>query len=139
MKSFKDLGGEVLEGIAKKIKEGVENVEKELPLLYAEILKIELVNNIVNLFFASMWIIISIWLGFVSYGLTKVTPPTLDHSFDLPVSWNCWWLGCIGAVVVIAVAFWNIVGNIKQICKLKIAPRVYVLEYLKDLMNKDED
>lgn len=135
---------EVFTWVQAGVEKGADFVAAQTPLLIQEILRYNLINNIVYLVVGIVFWLVLVTLffkTFISYGNTDDKSKAVKYS----IFSGCFskWLDpsdglsiLLGSfiIVVLSVLFnFMILNQVEPIIKITCAPRLYLLEYAKDL------
>lgn len=132
MKVLKPLVDELV----KLIKKGVNLAKDELPVIAKQILAFYFWSSVV-------WVVVGVVLLLTGvfchlHALIPVVPDTVRHWRDADNSDGGSWLWILGAVVTYLAGTLITVSNTIDIIKIKVAPRLFLLEYLKGFLDSND-
>ena len=138
LKGVKVASGEVYSASKTAITKSVDFTIEQTPLVVKEFLTWRMVSSCV---WGVVWILVAGIFFLISYKLTLYMPKAdTRSSYGDPSEHNVvgffkWITLVIGMVLIII----SIATNGKTIAKIKVAPRVYLIEYVVDQINSTQN
>ena len=124
LKGAKDAGSEIYGASKTGIVKAVEFAQEQSPMVVQEFLMWKFAQSVI-------WVIVGVIaigaLGFLikkCVSKLKNSKSDEDQIYLLPIA--------ISVVISVVICFANIVPNVGQIVKVKVAPRVFMIEWVSD-------
>jgi uncharacterized membrane protein YraQ (UPF0718 family) len=122
LKGAKDASSEIYGASKTGIVKAVEFAQEQSPMVVQEFLVWKFAQSVI-------WVIVGVIaigaLGFlIKKCVSRISKSDEGEIYFLPIA--------ISVVVIVVICFINIVPNIEQIVKVKVAPRVFMIEWVSD-------
>ena len=124
LKGAKDAGSEIYGASKTGIVKAVEFAQEQSPMVVQEFLLWKFAQSVI-------WVIVGVIaigvLGFLikkCVSKLKNSKSDEDEIYVLPI--------IISVIISVVICFVNIVPNVEQIVKVKVAPRVFMIEWVSD-------
>ena len=122
LKGVKETGSELYAAGKAGVAQAVDFALQQAPLVVQEFLSWKMSEAIINLIFFGIGTVILLFcLGF----LLKKAKKYSDHEEIVPI-----FFGTLFTVITLIALLNNIKKDIQTIVKIKLAPRVYIIEYV---------
>lgn len=123
LKGAKDAGREIYGASKTGIVKAVDFAQEQTPLVVQEFLAWKFAQ-------ATIWTVVSV-IGLIVLGyIIKKCHDWLEESGGGSI------IGVIfGGVLFVMVVFMGLIPNVEQMVKVKVAPRVYIIEWVSDQVN----
>lgn len=122
LKGVKETGSELYAAGKAGVAQAVDFALQQAPLVVQEFLSWKMSEAIINLiFFGVATVILLFCLGF----LLKKAKKNIENDAIVPI-----FFGTVFTVIALIFLLRNIKNDIQTIAKIKLAPRVYIIEYV---------
>jgi len=122
LKGVKETGSELYAAGKAGVAQAVDFALQQAPLVVQEFLSWKMSEAIINLIFFGIGTVILLFcLGF----LLKKAKKHIDNEVIVPI-----FFGIAFTVIALIFLLRNIKNDIQTIAKIKLAPRVYIIEYV---------
>lgn len=122
LKGVKETGSELYAAGKAGVAQAVDFALQQAPLVVQEFLSWKMSEAIINLIFFGIGTVIML---FCLVFLLKKAKKNIDNDGIVPI-----FFGTAFTVIVLIMLFGTIKNNIETIAKIKLAPRVYIIEYV---------
>ena len=122
LKGVKETGSELYAAGKAGVAQAVDFALQQAPLVVQEFLSWKMSEAIINLIFFGVGTVI---LLFCLVFLLKKAKKNIENDAIVPI-----FFGTAFTVIVLMMLFGTIKNNIQTIAKIKLAPRVYIIEYV---------
>ncbi len=122
LKGVKETGSELYAAGKAGVAQAVDFALQQAPLVVQEFLSWKMSEAIINLIFFGVGTVILLFcLGF----LLKKAKKNIENDAIVPI-----FFGTVFTVIALIFLLRNIKNDIQTIAKIKLAPRVYIIEYV---------
>jgi len=122
LKGVKETGSELYAAGKAGVAQAVDFALQQAPLVVQEFLSWKMSEAIINLIFFGVGTVILLFcLGF----LLKKAKKNIENNAIVPI-----FFGTVFTVIALIFLLRNIKNDIQTIVKIKLAPRVYIIEYV---------
>ena len=122
LKGVKETGSELYAAGKAGVAQAVDFALQQAPLVVQEFLSWKMSEAIINLIFFGIGTVIMLFcLGF----LLKKAKKNIENDAIVPI-----FFGTVFTVIALIFLLRNIKNDIQTITKIKLAPRVYIIEYV---------
>lgn len=127
LKGAKDASSEIYGASKTGIVKAVEFAQEQSPMVVQEFLVWKFAQSVI-------WVIVGvIAIGALGFLIKKCVSKLKNSKSDEGEIGEIYFLPiAISVVVIVVICFINIVPNIEQIVKVKVAPRVFMIEWVSD-------
>jgi len=122
LKGVKETGSELYAAGKAGVAQAVDFALQQAPLVVQEFLSWKMSEAIINLIFFSIGTVI---LLFCLVFLLKKAKKNIENDAIVPI-----FFGTVFTVIALIFLLRNIKNDIQTIVKIKLAPRVYIIEYV---------
>lgn len=122
LKGVKETGSEIYTAGKTSVGQAVDFAMQQAPLVVQEFLSWKMGEAIINLIFFGIGTVIML---FCLVFLLKKAKKNIENDAIVPI-----FFGTAFTVAVLIMLFGTIKNNIQTIAKIKLAPRVYIIEYV---------
>ncbi len=133
LQGARDVGSELYSAGKTAITKSVDFAMSEVPKVVEEFLRWRAFEAITEMSVTIVWVLTTLLLMYIAYRFIKKFNPN-EHPIENPVFWTC-----ILLLLVVCMPYKRISrleGNVMTIVKIKTAPRVYLIEWTGEQVEK---
>lgn len=127
LKGAKDAGHEIYGASKTGIVKAVDFAQEQAPLVVQEFLTWKFSQSVIYT------IVALISIGVLAWIFTRARKWASKNNDGSEVFG---WFGmAVSLIAILAVVFWTLIPNVEQMVKVKVAPRVFIIEWVSDQIN----